>query len=48
MANDLTHEHKERILEMIYQEVKSNFEDKVHTDDDLKDLSPEALLYIRF
>lgn len=48
MANDLTHEHKERILEMIFQEVKSNFEDKVHTDDDLKELSPDALLYIRF
>ena len=48
MANELSHEHKERILEMIFQEVKSNFEDKIHTDEDLKDLSPEALLYIRF
>lgn len=48
MANQLSHEHKERILEMIFQEVKANFEDKVETDEDLKKLSPDALLYIRF
>lgn len=48
MENELKHEHKERILEMIFQEVRANFEDQVHTDQDLKKLSPEALLYIRF
>lgn len=48
MANDLKHEQKERILEMIFQEVKANFEDLVHTDEDLKKISPDALLYIRF
>lgn len=48
MANELSHDHKERILEMICQEVKSNFEDLIHTDEDLKKLSPDALLYIRF
>ena len=48
MANQLTHEHKERILEMIFQEIKANFEDQVHTDEDLKKLSPDKLLYIRF
>ncbi len=48
MANSLSSEHKERILEMIYQEVKSNFEDNIETDEDLKKLTPELLLYIRF
>jgi hypothetical protein len=48
MANQLDHDHKQRILEMIYQEIKANFEDIVHTDEDLKQLTPEKLLYIRF
>jgi hypothetical protein len=48
MANQLEHDHKQRILEMIYQEIKANFEDIVHTDEDLKQLTPEKLLYIRF
>ncbi|GJM08273.1 MAG: hypothetical protein DHS20C11_05490 [Lysobacteraceae bacterium] len=48
MANVLAHEHKERILEMIAQEIKANFEDQVKTDEDLKKISAETLLYIRF
>ncbi|VAX00784.1 hypothetical protein MNBD_GAMMA22-894 [hydrothermal vent metagenome] len=48
MPNSLSCEHKDRILEMIYQEIKANFEDNVETDEDLKKLTPDLLLYIRF
>jgi hypothetical protein len=48
MANVLEQKDKDRILEMICQEIKAKFEDAVHTDEDLKKLTPELLLYIRF
>ena len=47
MAQQLTSDHKVDLLKQIMAEVSDNLKD-VKTDEDLKALTPEKLLYIRF
>ena len=48
MSKALTQDHKSKIVDALQKEIRAKFEANVSTVDDLKKLTPETLLYIRF